>query len=97
MDPVRDKQAFTGSLYRFLAEQGHPIDHGEAVLNPAVADRELARILDVVLGTPLQEVVQVDIDHSGRPVMYSREWHVPAVIELRVYRRGPGAFESDAG
>ena len=47
--------------------------------------------------TPLQEVVQVDIDHSGRPVMYSREWHVPAVIELRVYRRGPGAFESDAG
>jgi hypothetical protein len=25
--------------------------------------------------------------------MYSREWHVPAIIELRVYRRGPGDFE----
>lgn len=95
VDPGRDKKAFTGSLYRFLAEQGHPIDHGEAVINPAVADRELATILDVVVGTPLQEVVQVDIDRGGRPVMYSREWHVPAIIELRVYRRGPGAFDGE--
>lgn len=97
VDLVRDKKAFTGSLYRFLAEHGHPIDHAEAVLEPTVADRELAHILDVVVGTPLQQVVQVDIDHAGRPVMYSREWHVPAIIELRVYRRGPGIFESDAG
>jgi DNA-binding GntR family transcriptional regulator len=67
------------------------------VLNPTVADRELSHILDVVVGTPLQEVVQVDIDPSGRPVMYSREWHVPAIIELRVYRRGPGTFGSDTG
>ena len=43
VDPVRDREAFKGSLYRFLAEQGHPIDHGEAVLIPTVADRELAR------------------------------------------------------
>jgi DNA-binding GntR family transcriptional regulator len=93
VDPVRDKKAFTGSLYGFLAEQGHPIDHAEAVLNPTVADRELAHILDVVVGTPLQEVDQVDIDQAGRPVMYSREWHVPAIIELRVYRRGPGDFD----
>ena len=81
-------------MYRFLAERGHPIDHGEAVLIPTVADRELARLLDVVLGTPLQELTQVDVDGAGRPVMYSREWHVPSVMELRVYRRGPGVFEA---
>jgi DNA-binding GntR family transcriptional regulator len=97
VDLVRDKKAFTGSLYRFLAEQGHPIDHAEAVLNPTVADRELSHILDVVVGTPLQEVDQVDFDHGGRPVMYSREWHVPAIIELRVYRRGPGDFDAGGG
>jgi hypothetical protein len=33
---------------------------------------------------------QVDFDHAGRPVMVSDEWHVTSIIELRVYRRGPG-------
>ena len=27
VDPVRDRAAFKGSMYRFLAERGHPIDH----------------------------------------------------------------------
>ena len=29
-------------------------------------------------------------DEATAPVMLSLEWHVPAMIELRVYRRGPG-------
>ena len=29
--------------------------------------------------------------------MFSREWHVPSVMELRVYRRGPGVFEAVQG
>ncbi len=41
-------------------------------------------------GTLLQHLEQVDIDAAGRRVLYSLEWHVPSVIELRVYRRGPG-------
>lgn len=93
VDPVRDKDAFQGSMYRFLSDAGHAVDHGDAVLHPAVADRELARILEVAAGTPLQHLSQVDVDAAGRPVMYSREWFAPTVIELRVYRRGPGVFE----
>lgn len=94
VDPVRDRDAFQGSMYRFLSDIGHAVDHGDAVLQPTVADRDLARILEVVAGTPLQHLSQVDVDVAGRPVMYSQEWFVPAVIELRVYRRGPGVFES---
>ena len=97
VDPVRDRAAFKRSLYRFLAEQGHPIDHGEAVLIPTVADRDMARLLDVVVGTPLQQLTQIDVDGAGRPVMLSREWHVPSVMELRVYRRGPGVFQPEGG
>jgi hypothetical protein len=41
----------------------------------------------------LQHLEQVDVDASGRRVLYSLEWHVPTVIELRVYRRGPGTAE----
>ncbi|HEV7809888.1 MAG TPA: GntR family transcriptional regulator [Candidatus Limnocylindrales bacterium] len=84
----RDELA--GSLYRILTAADHPIAHAEAVLSPTIADRDLAGLLDVVPGTPLQFLHQIDFDESGRAVMVSDEWHVPSVMELRVYRRGPG-------
>ena len=86
----RHADAFLGSLYRLLAGRGHPVDHGRAILLPVVADAEIAAILEVEPGTPLQHLRQVDFDSQDRPVMLSLEWHVPSVIELRVYRRGPG-------
>ncbi len=90
VDLVRDREALRGSLYRLLTAAGHSVDHGEAIVAPTVADRDTARFLDVVVGTPLQYLRQVDYDADGRPVMISDEWHVPTVIELHVYRRGPG-------
>ena len=93
-DARADIGAFTGSLYRLLSQRGHDIDHARAVLSPVVADAELAEILGVAPGTPLQHLKQVDHDTAGRPVMHSLEWHVPSVIELRVYRRGPGRVDS---
>ena len=90
VDPSLDRDALAGSLYRILTAADHPIAHAEAILSPTVADRDLARLLDVVPGTPLQFLHQVDYDDGGRAVMVSDEWHNPAVMELRVYRRGPG-------
>ncbi|HEY3523892.1 MAG TPA: GntR family transcriptional regulator [Candidatus Limnocylindrales bacterium] len=85
-----DRTAMAGSLYRILTAAGHPIAHAEAILNPTVADRDLAAVLEVGLGSPLQFMRQVDFDEAGEPVMLSDEWHVTSVMELRVYRRGPG-------
>ena len=90
VDPKRDVKAFSQSLYRLLASRGHDVDHARTVLTPIIATRDLAEILSVPAGTPLQHLKQVDYDAAGRPVMRSLEWHVPSVIELRVYRRGPG-------
>jgi GntR family transcriptional regulator len=87
-----NEKALTGSIYSLLASRGHVVEHGEALLAPVVANRERAEVLDVALRTPLQHVRQVDFDATGRPVMLSYEWHVPSVIELRVYRKGPGAL-----
>jgi len=86
-----DRELFKGSLYRLLAERGHTVDHARTVLHPVIADAEVAKSLEITVGTPLQHLRQVDFDMKGRPVMRSLEWHVPSVIELRVYRRGPGA------
>lgn len=90
VDPERDRDALGRSLYALLAAVGHPVTHGEAILAPAQADAELAAVLEVAPGTLLQFVDQVDVAADGRPVMLSYEWHVPSVIELRCFRRGPG-------
>jgi DNA-binding GntR family transcriptional regulator len=90
-----NRSALRGSLYRLLAEQRHPVDHGEAIVSPTVADAELAQLLDVDKGTLLQHLRQVDYDTSDRPVMFSLEWHVPSVFEVSVYRRGPGPLASE--
>jgi DNA-binding GntR family transcriptional regulator len=90
VDVDRDWRQFGRSLYRLLASRGHVVDHGRSVLTPVVANSALADVLKVPRGSPLQHMRQVDYDTTGRPVMRSLEWHVPSVIELRVYRRGPG-------
>ena len=95
VDEERDREALGGSMYAFLTARGHAVSHGEAVVAPASADPDLALVLDVAVGTLLQRLQQVDVDGSGRRVMYSLEWHVPSVIELRVYRRGPGSGGGD--
>ena len=93
IDAERDGDALGGSLYALLAARGHPVRHGEAVVAPASADGQLAAVLEVAPGTLLQHLQQVDVDGAGRRVLFSLEWHVPDVIELRVYRRGPGLAE----
>src|SRR5262249_13820696 len=50
VDIGADKKAFRGSLYRFLADKGHAIDHGKAIVLPVIADAELAGILEVESG-----------------------------------------------
>lgn len=90
IDVERDQEAMGGSLYELLASRGEPIAHGEAVLVPSAADADIAAALHVAPGTLLQGIEQVDVSASGRRVLFSLEWHVPSVIELRVFRRGPG-------
>jgi len=92
---TENRAALRGSLYRLLAGRQHAVDHGEAIVAPAVADAELAKLLDVRPGTLLQHLEQVDFDGADRPVMRSLEWHVPSVFEVRVYRRGPGPLASE--
>lgn len=89
VDVVRDRDAFEGSLYDLLASRGAPVVHGDAIVSPAAAEGFIAATLAVADGTLLQAIEQVDMSAAGRPVMFSLEWHVPAVIELRVFRRGP--------
>jgi GntR family transcriptional regulator len=84
------------SLYGALSDKGRAVHHGVASIHPGAADRELARRLDVKEGTLLLQLVQVDYDAAGRPVLLSYEHHLPDAFEFTVSRRGPAA-EAIAG
>jgi GntR family transcriptional regulator len=53
-----------------------------------VADAQLARKLEVKEGALLLQLVQVDYDVTGRPVLLSYEHHLPDAFEFTVSRRG---------
>jgi GntR family transcriptional regulator len=89
VDPAAYRSELKQSIYRLLERLELPVEHGEATLTPVLADAYLARVLQVRVGEPLQHLVQIDYAANGQKVVLSYEWHVPTVMEFRVYRRGP--------
>lgn len=83
---VDDKQ-LSGSFYALLERLGHTVAHGEATLEPVLADVYRSQVLQVEEGAPLLRISQVDYTTAGDAVMFSREWHVPGVFELSLLRR----------
>jgi GntR family transcriptional regulator len=79
------------SMYGALSDKGRAVHHGVASIHPSAADGELARSLEVREGTLLLQLVQVDYDLAGRPVLLSYEHHLPDAFEFAVSRRGPAA------
>jgi GntR family transcriptional regulator len=77
-----------GSLYRSLSDKKSSVHHGIASIHPVVADAQLARKLEVKEGALLLQLVQVDYDVTGRPVLLSYEHHLPDAFEFTVSRRG---------
>jgi GntR family transcriptional regulator len=78
---------FSHSLYDVLSSIGEPVVSADAVLTPVTADRRLSRLLTVKAGSALQQIVEVDYARGSQPIVFSTEWHVPGVFELRVHRR----------
>lgn len=75
------------SLYRVLEQSGHPVSGASARLVPVVAEKRLADLLEVELGTPLLHIDQIDFNVDGNPVMLSAEWHVADAFEMHINRR----------
>ena len=80
-------QTFDRSLYDVLSSIGEPVVSADAVLIPITAGRHLSRQLEVKVGSALQQIIEVDFTRSGQPIVFSCEWHVPGIFELRVHRR----------
>ena len=80
-----------GSVYDLLArEADRAVQHGVVTIEPATADRPLAKALGVEQGARLLYLRQVDYDREGVAVLLSHEHHVANAFEFNVVRRGPG-------
>lgn len=65
-----------GSLYRTLERRlGCVVASGRRVVEATTADSDLARLLQVDLGSPLLSVESVSFDAEGRPFECYRAWH----------------------
>jgi GntR family transcriptional regulator len=81
-----------GSVYDLLARRtGRAVHHGVVTIEPATADRRLAKLLKVKAGTLLLYLRQIDYDQEGQPILLSHEYHVADAFEFSVVRRGPGS------
>jgi GntR family transcriptional regulator len=79
-----------GSLYELLERHGTPVAHGVVSVEPARADRRLARRLGVKSGALLLYLRQIDYGREGEPLLLSHEHHRADAFEFTVVRRGPG-------
>ncbi len=78
------------SLYQILQiEFGLVIEYGIAQILPAMATAELAERLSIPEGSLLLSIIQTDHAADEKPLVYSREFHLPDAFDFMVWRRGP--------
>jgi len=56
-------------------------------IRPIVADEALAAVFHIQVGDPVLNMEEVDFDHDGVPVFYSRQYFVDGVFRHTVLRR----------
>jgi GntR family transcriptional regulator len=85
------------SIYAALENLGAAVVQGVATIRPARASRQLSAQLRVPAGTLLLQLLQVDYDASGRPVLLTYESHLADAFEVTVVRRGPKSKATERG
>jgi len=86
-DPTR---LLKESLYQILQKEfGHVIEYGAAQILPANASTYIAEKLSIPKGSLLLYIVQTDYASGDKPILYSREYHLPDAFDFMIWRRGP--------
>jgi GntR family transcriptional regulator len=78
------------SLYTYMLENHNlRITHGNANIQPTIADKEHAAKLSISRHTPLLLFVQTDYDIRNRPLIHAIEYHLADKISFILHRKGP--------
>ena len=76
------------SLYQYLEDElGFQLSNSLLRLVPKNANKQIANVLEIKVGTPLMLLLQTDTDISQSPVVYSEEYFVGHRFEFVIMRR----------
>jgi GntR family transcriptional regulator len=77
------------SIYGYLAQAGYVIDMAGTRIKSLVADRRLARLLEIKEGQPLLSMEQIHYSNNSlKPILYCINYHNDNIIDVEVVRKG---------
>lgn len=77
------------ALYELLEQNGHPIASASARIVPVKAGYEISAVLGLSPDAVMLMIEQLDIGFDGRPLVYSREYHLRGAFEFTISRQRP--------
>lgn len=87
--PYEAENCDNWSIYEYLAQAGYPIDMAGTRIKSLVADRRLARLLEIKEGRSLLSLEQIHFSNNyPKPVLYCINYHNDAIIDIEVIRKG---------
>jgi GntR family transcriptional regulator len=75
-----------GSIYALLERHGRSVERGSARIIPVRAGNEISAVLGLSPDAVMLMIEQVDVDRDGRPLVYSREYHLRGAFEFTILR-----------
>jgi GntR family transcriptional regulator len=83
------------SLYQILqSEFGQVIDYGVAQVLPAKTPPHVAEKLALPKNSLVLYLIQVDYSPDDKPILLSREYHLPSAFDFMIWRRGPTSLRT---
>ena len=87
LEEIEEYIQINQSMYNFLREKlSVEIHHGVAWIHPLTADGYMAEKLQVMRGSSLLHIEQVDFGSTGQPIALSDEYYVADAFTFYVYR-----------
>lgn len=67
---IGPSEDFSGSLYKLIETHGVCLSECQNIIQAAVADRRIAKLLGVREGFPMLALRRTSYNHEGRPILY---------------------------
>jgi GntR family transcriptional regulator len=87
------------SIYALLELHGRSIESGFARIIPVRAGYEISSLLGISPDAVMLMIEQLDVGPDGRPLVYSREYHLRGAFEFTISRVRPSrdGIEAESG
>jgi DNA-binding GntR family transcriptional regulator len=92
---LESSRLYSESLYQILqTEFGQVIDYGVAQVLPAKTPPHVAEKLALPKNSLVLYLIQVDYSLDDKPILFSREYHLPSAFDFMIWRRGPTSLRT---